>query len=234
MSSTYLSRSLVVPFRLQSQVVQTCHKRGAHAMGGMAPFIPSRKNPEINEAALAKVRADKEREANDGFDGTWVAHPDLVSTAREVFDRVLGPTKSNQKEKLRAEVRTEARQLVDVHVPGGTITEAGVRLNISVALQYLSSWLLGNGAAAINNLMEDAATAEISRAQLWQQITNGAKLEDGRLITRKLYEQLRDEELTKLGGESRDRYGEARAILDSLVDGAFVDFLTLPAYEKLE
>ena len=228
--------TMTVPFmRAYTELlVQTCHKRGAHAMGGMAPFIPSRKNPEINEAALAKVRADKEREANDGFDGTWVAHPDLVPTAREVFDRVLGPTKANQKEKLRAEVRTEARQLVDVHVPGGTITEAGMRLNVSVALQYLSSWLLGNGAAAINNLMEDAATAEISRAQLWQQITNGAKLEDGRLVTRKLYEQLRDEELTKLGGESQGRYGEARAILDSLVDGAFVDFLTLPAYEKLE
>ncbi len=239
-------RDLVLPDRVQvtmtvpfmraytELLVQTCHKRGAHAMGGMAPFIPSRKNPEVNEAALAKVRADKEREAKDGFDGTWVAHPDLVPTAREVFDRVLGRAKANQRENLRAEVKVQARELVDVHVPGGTIAEAGVRLNISVALQYINSWLLGNGAAAINNLMEDAATAEISRAQLWQQITNGARLEDGRTITRAFYEQLRDEELGRLGGESEGRYAEARAILDRLVEGPFVDFLTLTAYEKLE
>ncbi|GAC1545335.1 MAG: malate synthase A [Polyangiales bacterium] len=238
-------RDLVLPDRVQvtmtvpfmraytELLVQTCHKRGAHAMGGMAPFIPSRKNPEINEAALAKVRADKEREANDGFDGTWVAHPDLVPTAREVFDRVLG-AKANQKDKLRAEVRTESKQLADVHVPGGTITEAGVRLNIDVALQYLDSWLRGNGAAAIHNLMEDAATAEISRAQLWQQITNRAKLDDGRLVDRALYERLRDEELGKLGGEKQGRLADARAILDRLVEGEFIEFLTLPAYEKLE
>ena len=238
-------RDLVLPDRVQvtmtvpfmraytELLVKTCHKRGAHAMGGMAPFIPSRKNPEINEVALANVKKDKEREATDGFDGTWVAHPDLVPTAREVFDRILGP-KANQKERLREEVRTQASQLVDTHVPGGTITEAGVRLNISVALQYLNSWLLGNGAAAINNLMEDAATAEISRAQLWQQITNGAKLDDGRPVTRQLYEQLRDEELQKLGGESQGRYREARTVLDELTEGAFVDFLTLPAYADLE
>ena len=228
--------TMTVPFmRAYTELlVQTCHKRGAHAMGGMAPFIPSRKNPEINEVALARVRADKEREANDGFDGTWVAHPDLVPTAREVFDRVIGASKANQKEKLREDVHTRASELVDVHVPGGSITEAGVRLNISVALQYLNSWLLGNGAAAINNLMEDAATAEISRAQLWQQLTNGAKLDDGRVVTPQLYERLRDEELAKLGGESEGRYRDARALLDGLVEGPFIEFLTLPAYEKLE
>ncbi|GAC1372135.1 MAG: hypothetical protein NVSMB47_20250 [Polyangiales bacterium] len=150
-----------------------------------------------------------------------------------MFDRVLG-AKAHQKDKLRAEVRTESRQLADVHVPGGTITEAGVRLNIDVALQYLDSWLRGNGAAAIHNLMEDAATAEISRAQLWQQITNRAKLDDGRLVDRALYERLRDEELGKLGGEKQGRLADARAILDRLVEGEFIEFLTLPAYEKLE
>jgi malate synthase len=212
-------------------LVQTCHKRGAHAMGGMAPFIPSRKNPEINEAALAKVRADKEREAKDGFDGTWVAHPDLVTTAMEVFDRVLGD-KPHQKDKTRPEVHVQASQLVDTRLPDGTITEAGVRNNISVAIQYISGWLGGNGAVAINNLMEDAATAEISRAQLWQWITNGARLEDGRVFDKALYEKIRTEEVVKLGhGGHNDA---AVKLLDRLATGEFLDFLTLPAYEQLE
>lgn len=225
--------TMTVPFmRAYTELlVQTCHKRDAHAMGGMAPFIPTRKNPEINEKALAQTRADKEREANDGFDGTWVAHPDLVPTAKEMFDRKL-PGKAHQKERLREEVRVEASQLQDTRVPGATISEAGVRNNISVALQYLNSWLSGNGAAAIFNLMEDAATAEISRAQLWQWVQNRAKLEDGRLIDRKLYEQLRDEELGKL--PAGPRLQEARKLVDSLVLGEFVDFLTLPAYQLLE
>jgi malate synthase len=211
-------------------LVKTCHRRGAHALGGMAPFIPTRKNPEINEKALAQTRADKEREVRDGFDGTWVAHPDLVPTAKEVFDEKLG--KPHQKEKLREEVRVEARELQDTRVPGGTITEGGVRNNISVAVQYLASWLGGNGAAAIYNLMEDAATAEISRAQLWQWVQNGARLDDGRPIDAKLYGMLRDEELGKLKGVPHvDR---ARKILDDLVLGEFVEFLTLPAYELLE
>src|SRR5436190_4163075 len=224
--------TMTVPFmRAYTELlVKTCHKRGAHAMGGMAPFIPTRKNPEINEKALAQTRADKEREAGDGFDGTWVAHPDLVPIAKEVFDRKLG--KPHQKERLREEVRVEARALQDTKVPGGTITEGGVRNNISVALQYLSAWLGGNGAVAIFHLMEDAATAEISRAQLWQWVQNAAKLADGRTIDRALYEKLRDEELAKLPGSPQLQ--QARRILDDLVLGEFVEFLTLPAYELLE
>jgi malate synthase len=234
-------RDLVLPDRVQitmtvpfmraytELLVQTCHKRGAHALGGMAPFIPSRKNPEINEAALARTRADKEREVNDGFDGTWVAHPDLVPIAKEAFDKKLGD-KPHQKERLREEVHVEARELQDTRVPGGTITEAGIRLNISVALQYLTSWLGGNGAAAINNLMEDAATAEISRAQLWQWIQNGARTADGRLVDRALYGKLRDEEVAKLPGTNP----ASIKLLDQLALGEFLDFLTLPAYQLLE
>ncbi len=225
--------TMTVPFmRAYTELlVQTCHKRGAHAMGGMAPFIPTRKNPEINEKALAQTRADKEREADDGFDGTWVAHPDLVQPAAEVFARKL-PGKAHQKERLREEVRVEARELQDTRVPGATISEAGMRNNISVALQYLSSWLSGNGAAAIFNLMEDAATAEISRALLWQWLKNGAKLEDGRLIDRKVYERFREEEMGKL--QQGPHLTAARKLVDSLVLGEFVDFLTLPAYQVLE
>jgi malate synthase len=235
-------KDLVLPDRVQitmttpfmraytELLVKTCHKHGAHAMGGMSPFIPSRKDPGVNEKALTQVRADKEREANDGFDGTWVAHPDLVATAKEVFDRILGD-KPHQKDKKREEVSVEARQLVDTNIPGGKITEAGARLNISVALQYISAWLGGNGAVAIFNLMEDAATAEISRAQLWQWRVNGAKLDDGRPFTKELYAQLRDDELKKLppGG----KMPEAVKLLNELVQGEFVDFLTLPAYPLL-
>jgi len=224
--------TMTVPFmRAYTELlVKTCHRRGAHAMGGMAPFIPTRKDPEINEKALAQTRSDKEREVKDGFDGTWVAHPDLVPIAKEVFDRKLG--KPHQKERLREEVRVEASELQDIKVPGGTISEGGVRNNISVALQYLSAWLGGNGAVAIFNLMEDAATAEISRAQLWQWVQNGAKLADGRLVDRNLYEKLRDEELAKL--PASPQLVQARRILDDLVLGVFVEFLTLPAYELLE
>ena len=225
--------TMTVPFmRAYTELlVQTCHKRGAHAMGGMAPFIPTRKNPEINEKALAQTRADKEREANDGFDGTWVAHPDLVPVAKEMFERKLSG-RPHQKERLREEVRVEAAQLQDTRLPGATITEAGMRNGISVALQYLASWLSGNGAAAIFNLMEDAATAEISRALLWQWLHNAARLEDGRLIDRKLYEQFRDEELAGL--TAGPHLAQARKLVDDLVLGEFVDFLTLPAYQLLE
>jgi malate synthase len=225
--------TMTVPFmRAYTELlIHTCHKRGAHAMGGMAPFIPSRKNPEINEAALTKSREDKMREATDGCDGTWVAHPDLVPLAKEVFDKALGG-KANQKERLREEVRVSAEQLQDVRVPGGKVTEAGVRNNISVALQYLASWLSGNGAAAIYNLMEDAATAEISRAQLWFQVHRGAKLDDGRTLTADIYRKITDEEMGKL---SMPHSKEARQILDSLVlPDSFEDFLTLPAYGKLD
>ncbi len=234
-------RDLILPDRVQitmtvpfmraytELLVQTCHKRGAHAMGGMAPFIPTRKNPEINEKALAQTRTDKERETNDGFDGTWVAHPDLVPVAKEVFDRKLAG-KAHQKDRLREEVRVTAAQLQDAQVPGGKITEAGVRNNASVALQYMSAWLNGNGAVAIFNLMEDAATAEISRAQLWQWITNKAKLDDGRVVDKSLYQKVREEELAKLPGTDP----RAVKLLDQLVLGEFVDFLTIPAYALLE
>ncbi len=226
--------TMTVPFmRAYTELlIKTCHGHGAHAMGGMAPFIPSRKNPEINEAALARVREDKAREVADGCDGTWVAHPDLVPVAKEVFDKALGD-KANQKDRLRSEVQVRAEDLQATGVPGGKISEAGVRLNISVAIQYISSWLAGNGAAAINNLMEDAATAEISRAQLWFWVHKKGKLDDGRPIDAALYQRIRDEEVKKLTG--LPNLDESVKELDALVlPHEFLDFLTLPAYEHLD
>ena len=166
--------TMTVPFmRAYTELlVRTCHRRGAHAIGGMAAFIPNRRDPAVTETALARVRDDKERESGDGFDGTWVAHPDLVPVAAEIFDRVLGD-RPNQKDRLREEVAVGADDLLDLTVPGGAVTEAGVRANVRVALAYLDSWLRGVGAAAIDNLMEDAATAEISRSQLWLWRTRG-------------------------------------------------------------
>jgi malate synthase len=228
--------TMTVPFmRAYTELlVKTCHRRGAHAMGGMAAFIPSRKDAEVNKAALARVRDDKLRESGDGFDGTWVAHPDLVPVAHEVFQKALAG-RANQKERLREEVSVTAGMLVDARVPGGTVTEAGVRSNVNVGLQYLNSWLSGNGAAAIFNLMEDVATAEISRSQLWQWIHNAARLSDGRVAGPALYEQIRGEELAKLGGPGVGRLREAAEILDGLVGAEeFVEFLTLPAYGYLE
>ena len=228
--------TMTVPFmRAYTELlVKSCHGHGAHAMGGMAPFIPSRKDPEINEKALAKVREDKVREVTDGFDGTWVAHPDLVPTAKAVFDEKLG-SKPHQKERLRSEVSVTAAQLIDSKVPNGKITEAGFRLNVDVGLQYINSWLLENGAAAIYNLMEDAATAEISRAQLWQWIRHGAKLDDGRPATRELYQTTRNEQLKRLTSDEPARYKDAAAILDSMVlTDTFPEFLTLPAYAYLD
>ena len=215
-------------------LVRTCHKRGAHAMGGMAAFIPSRRDPEINEIALTGVRADKERESTDGFDGTWVAHPDLVNVARDIFETNLNGAR-NQRERMREDVSVAASDLVSLDQSGGSVSEAGLRLNISVALQYINSWLNGVGAAAINNLMEDAATAEISRGQLWQWIQHNAELDDGRSITSDLYETLRDEELASLGGSEASRFGDAVEILDQLIlTEEFPEFLTLPAYEYLD
>ena len=228
--------TMTVPFmRNYSQLlVKTCHRRGAHAIGGMAAFIPSRRDPQVNEIAFAKVREDKEREAGDGFDGTWVAHPGLVPVAMEIFDRVLGD-RPHQKERQRDDVQVEAAQLTDFTVPGGQITEEGLRGNVSVALQYINAWLLGTGAAAINNLMEDAATAEISRAQLWQWIRGGATTDDGAPITRERYVRVRDEELAKLGGPDTGRYRDAADILDGLVlADDFPPFLTIPAYAYLD
>jgi malate synthase len=228
--------TMTVPFmRAYTELlVRTCHRRGAHAMGGMAPFIPSRKNPEINAAALAKVRDDKLREVHDGFDGTWVAHPDLVPTAKAVFDAELGD-RPHQKERLREDVHVGAAELADPRVPGGTVTEAGVRNNVSVALQYISAWLGGNGAVAIFNLMEDAATAEISRTQLWFWVHTRAKLDDGRHVTADLYRRLRDEELAALAGVAAETHmAQAVALLDGLVlADELGDFLTLPAYAEL-
>jgi malate synthase len=228
--------TMSVPFmRAYTQLlVKTCHHRGAHSIGGMAAFIPSRRDPEVNEIAFARVREDKEREAGDGFDGTWVAHPGLVPVALEIFDRVLGE-RPNQKERQRDDVVADASKLVDLTVPNGQVTEAGVRNNVSVALQYLNAWLMGTGAAAINNLMEDAATAEISRAQLWHWVHNHALTEEGEPITGQRYERIRAEELAKLGGAGNERYGDAAEILDSLVlDNEFAPFLTIPAYSYLD
>jgi malate synthase len=222
--------TMTVPFmRAYTELlVQTCHRRGAHAIGGMAAFIPNRKDPKITEAALTKVREDKEREARDGFDGTWVAHPDLVPVAQEVFDRVLGE-RPHQKERRREDVSVTSGDLLDIRVPQGSISEADLRNNVSVALQYLNAWLLGNGAVAIYNLMEDTATAEIARAQIWQWIRHRARLDDGRPITPELYEQIRDSELAQLPGVGR--YREAAEILDQLVlSEEFVEFLTEKAY----
>ena len=212
-------------------MVRTCHKRGAHAIGGMAAFIPSRRDAAINEAAISKVRADKERESSDGCDGTWVAHPDLVPLAREIFAEATGGA-AHQKQRMREDVSVEAAQIVDVGVPGGTITEAGLRTNVDVSLQYLNAWLLANGAVAIYNLMEDAATAEISRSQIWQWIRHRATLEDGRPVTRELYRQIRDEEIERLAGAGR--LEEAAEILDKLIlTDDFIEFLTLIAYDYL-
>jgi malate synthase len=228
--------TMTVPFmRAYTELlVRTCHRRSAHAIGGMAAFIPSRRDPAVNEVAMAKVREDKERESRDGFDGTWVAHPDLVPLATEIFDSVLGVA-PHQKHQLREDVSVAPEELLDLHVGGGKVTEAGVRQNVSIALQYLDSWLSGNGAAAINNLMEDAATAEISRSQLWQWRTVGMRLDDSRVFDDDLYRTIRNEELTKLGGPSRARLGVAAKLLDELVLAPeFVEFLTIPAGALLD
>jgi malate synthase len=228
--------TMTVPFmRAYTELlVRTCHKRGAHAIGGMAAYIPSRRDPEVNEKALAKVREDKLRESSDGFEGTWVAHPDLVPVAMEVFDEVLGE-RPHQKERLREEVHVTAADLLDLRVPGGQVTEQGVRHNVNVALQYLDSWLQGVGAAAIYNLMEDTATAEISRAQLWQWVHRKARLADGRTLDAELYRAISAEELSRLGGRASGCLGEAAEILDALVlRERFTEFLTLEAYPRLE
>jgi malate synthase len=228
--------TMAVPFmRAYTELlVQTCHRRGAHAIGGMAAFIPSRRDPAVNERALAKVREDKVRESTDGFDGTWVAHPDLVPVARQVFERVLG-SKPHQKDRLRPEVRVTTRDLLDLSVPGGAVTETGVRANVAIGLAYLASWLAGNGAAAINNLMEDAATAEISRSQLWQWRTHGVGLAEGGTLSPDRYAAIRDEELVQLRATSpQSPWADAVGLLDELVlsDG-FAEFLTLGAYGRL-
>ncbi len=224
--------TMTVPFmRAYSELlVKTCHKRGAHAMGGMAAFIPSRRDPEVNKVALAKVKEDKDREAGDGFDGTWVAHPDLVPTATEAFDRVLGD-RPNQLERQRPEVSVTAGQLIDVKVPGGTITENGLRMNVNVGIQYIESWLRGTGAAAINNLMEDVATAEISRSQVWQWVHHASRLEEGPTVSADLVREIADEETGKLSG---GRFQDARKVFEEVaLSKEFHPFLTLVAQKEL-
>ena len=216
------------------RLVQVCHKRGAHAIGGMAAFIPSRKDPEVTERAIAKVRADKEREVQMGFDGTWVAHPDLVPVAQESFDRVLGE-QPNQLEAAGRPDPVPASALLEFQVPGGQVTEEGLLENISVALQYLSAWLGGQGAVAIHHLMEDAATAEISRTQIWQWIRHGVKTSAGRLVTGDRYLALRVAETERLRSQGTPRITEAAALLDELIlsDDA-PEFLTHGAYLALD
>jgi malate synthase len=222
-------------------LVKSCHRRGAHAMGGMAAFIPSRKNPELNDKALAGVRADKKREASDGFDGTWVAHPDLVGVATEEFDAVLGD-RPNQVERLREEVSASADQLLDVKATEGETTEQGLRNDVNVGIQYISSWLRGNGAAAIFNLMEDAATAEIARSQVWQWVHHGVRLAEGQQVTPDLVRRLCHEELEEVRKQVGDEffYGEgrpdeSRELFEAVaLPETFVEFLTIPAYEHLD
>jgi malate synthase len=217
-------------------VIRTCHKRGIHAMGGMAAQIPIKADPEANDEAIAKVVADKKREVEDGHDGTWVAHPGLVEIAREVFDEGMkGP---HQIERKLDDLEVSAADLL--RVPSGAITERGMRQNINVGLQYLAAWLGGTGSVALYNLMEDAATAEISRAQLWQWIRHRAKLEDGRVIDGDLYRQIRDEELESiragLEGDSgsKENLEAAAEIFDELIlADDIAEFLTLPAYQRV-
>ena len=227
--------TMTVPFmRAYAELLaHTCHRRGAHAVGGMAAFIPSRRDEEVNERAFRSVSEDKKREATQGYDGTWVAHPDLVAVAENAFGEVLGDA-PNQKDKV-PDVQVDAADLLNTNVEDGAITEAGFRLNVDVALQYLNAWLSGNGAAAIYNLMEDAATAEISRAQLWQWIQNGAELKGGRTASQELYKEVRAGELGRLKSElGEGRFDEAAEILDELVlNDEFTAFLTLRAYEYL-
>jgi malate synthase len=218
--------TMTVPFmRAYTELlVKTCHARGAFAIGGMAAFIPNRRDPEVTENALAKVHEDKEREAGSGFDGTWVAHPDLVAVAKEDFDAVLGE-RPNQLERQRPEVSVSADELLSVPETPGEITEAGIRQNVSVGIQYLAAWLRGTGAAAIYNLMEDVATAEISRSQLWQWVHHG-RVERNRLLA------IADEELAGL--PAQERLDDARAVFEQVaLADEFVEFLTLPAYELL-
>jgi len=217
------------------RLVQICHKHGAHAIGGMAAFVPSRKDENVNATALAKVREDKERESGDGFDGTWVAHPDLVPVAREVFDRVLKHA-PHQKARMCEDVRVTPQQLLDVKITGGKVTREGVRTNVDVALQYLDAWLRGVGAAAIHNLMEDAATAEISRSQLWQWITHGVDLDGFGTMSADVYRQIREEVIGELrqSAPADSRLDDAAVLLDELVLGEWQDFLTLPGYKLLE
>jgi malate synthase len=235
--------TMTVPFMkaYSDLVVKTCHARGAHAMGGMAAVIPSRTDEEANRTAFEAVREDKQREAESGFDGTWVAHPDSVPVATEAFDDVLGD-RPNQVDRQRDDVQASAGALLDVASTPGERTEDGLRSNVNVGIQYLSSWLRGNGAAGIYGLMEDAATAEIARGQVWQWLNHEAKLDDGRTVTPELVRELATSELEKIREEIGDdewfekegRPDLSRSLFERVaLSDDFVEFLTLPAYDEL-
>ncbi|AQA09334.1 malate synthase [Streptomyces malaysiensis] len=232
--------TVVVGWHLEERHVQTCHRRGAHAIGGMAAFIPSRRDPAVNEAALAKVAADKNREAGDGFDGSWVAHPELVPVCRTAFDSVLGD-RPNQRDRPVESVEITAEQLLDVAGTEGARTERGLHSAISVGLRYIEAWLRGHGAVGIFNLMEDVATAEISRSQIWQWVHNDVVLEGGEKVTAELVRRLVSEELSglreSLGDAAYDagRWRQAGALFEQVaLDGDFADFLTVPGYALLD
>jgi len=230
--------TMTVPFmRAYTELlVKTCHARGAHAIGGMAAFIPNRKDPQVTEVALSRVREDKQRESKDGFDGTWVAHPDLVAIATDVFDGVLGK-RPNQVDRRRDEVGVAAKELLDFGVVGGTVTEVGVRSNVGVGIRYLESWLRGVGAAAINNLMEDAATAEIARSQVWQWLQRRTQTREGTRVTAAYVKRLIKEETAaaKAAAPAENRFDQAADLFERLALSAdYEDFLTLLAYEHIK
>jgi malate synthase len=235
--------TMTVPFmRAYTELLAaTCHRRGAHAMGGMAALIPSRKgDEEANEKALEGVRKDKEREVSQGYDGTWVAHPDLVPVAREVFEQGL-EGKPNQLDRRRDDVQVSASDLLNLSATPGAITEEGLRTDVSVGFQYISFWLTGRGAAAINSMMEDAATAEISRSQIWQWIHHGVALQEGPTVTRELVRQILDEETAKIRDAVGDevwragRPDDTREIFEGVaLSENLIEFLTIPAYEYLD
>ena len=236
--------TMTVPFMraCTELLVKTCHARGAHAMGGMSAVIPSRSDEEANRRAFDAVRADKQREAGDGFDGTWVAHPDSVPVATEAFDEVLAE-RPNQVERRRDDVSVTTDELLAIPETPGAVTEEGLRSNVNVGIQYISSWLRGNGAAAIYGLMEDAATAEISRSQVWQWVRHGTELDDARPVTPELVRELAGLELERIREEIGDdewfenegRPRLSRELFErvALSGDELVEFLTLPAYDEL-
>ena len=224
--------TMTVPFMKAYTELQvaTCHRRGAHAIGGMAAFIPNRRDPEVTERALARVTEDKAREASQGCDGTWVAHPDLVPVARACFDQVLGNA-SNQLARSRDDVKVGADELLNLEIEGGKVTESGIRTNVNVGIRYLTAWLGGIGAAAIDNLMEDVATAEISRSQIWQWVHHDVALDDGRRIDAGLVRAIAAEEMAAMTGD----VSQAWKVFEEVALGpGFVEFLTLPAYELID
>jgi malate synthase len=234
--------SMTSPFmRAYAQLlVQVCHRHDAHAIGGMAAFIPSRRDPEVNATALAKVREDKEREAADGFDGSWVAHPDLVPICQESFDAALGD-RPHQIDRKRTDVDVGADELLDIAATPGKVTVQGLRNNVGIAVQYMSSWLGGNGAVAINNLMEDAATAEIARSQVWQWLHNDVRLDDGSTVTEGLVRGILDDEVARIrdqlgdAGPTSAHVDQARSLFEQVaLADEYADFLTVPAGELID